>query len=1005
MASKKLYRKRALFLITLILTLPFYSAAALADVTVIKNTGKANVPGFIDAAGDTWTVEVSALIPGQAVGQNQIKVNGFPFDTCVPAAANAHNCRYAFNFERSPIFETTYPLDIQLFKQGEDQPFNRINTVVVADGSAPQITNVHIRQSGPEVLVIVVIDEAPDACVGLHKLEFFDATTGTKLKTLEGATLESQAGSICGQNTISETVAIGGAVTAPKTVRVVAFDRLNHSVSVNSNSIVFDRVTPNILENTFKVGDFSRFVPSGTLTAPVSIQVVEDQNLLFASATSAALSMQNEQVTCTKTNHANNTFTCVWPSRQVNVAQSVSAVITASDGSNNQTKTVSVSFEVDSTAPVVDSFGTVHTFNGVNFARRAANNFTARFTEAQSGLNASNVLANFAEINRALGTRRPADSCTEVSAGQWTCVWANINANNPGTVFLVEARDNVGNRATALPGAAVELDVTPPVIGAIDIVALAGTTGEARTEVFQSRDVLRVTFDVTEANGVSGSADISDTVSNGGIVPASCTLKAGTSNTFTCTLTTPEIKSGFDPEASIKIIAEDTAGNKADATARFEILGTDVDTTNPDFWSKGKVTCSPNGLDVNTLKLASQRVFCSVPFKTGADVRMLGSSLVGCTGPTDKLSRSFLINNFADSTTPLLVFEFVPFEEQIDKLEFECTLRLRTIRGNLVIQQPEEESVNVTVPFFVTPFDKELSEIEDEIDDAKDEVESGFFGVIGILNTIVKYAKLICQTLALLDKLRIIWNNMNFSMETLRSNPLTIATAIATCETAEQVGSSTEYLGFEPLKIFCDVVSCKKSTLSIFSDTADGWWSTNVIGNYQAVGTLGLGTPADRQQAFKAVTDPYDSLPSALVNLCLPAIVYNLDKLRQIECRYISCLENEVKSGVATIESCREMQDFLECKYMWGNIFQALPFVSLIDGILNKVKAILSDPIGLLRLVSTLLCGNLCIATNTGTVACNVVSWLFAAADLYQDIAAILKGFKTINQDYCSQVL
>ena len=52
----------AIFLCTLILTLPFYSANALASLTVTKNTGEAEIPDFIDAQSDIWELEIIELI-------------------------------------------------------------------------------------------------------------------------------------------------------------------------------------------------------------------------------------------------------------------------------------------------------------------------------------------------------------------------------------------------------------------------------------------------------------------------------------------------------------------------------------------------------------------------------------------------------------------------------------------------------------------------------------------------------------------------------------------------------------------------------------------------------------------------------------------------------------------------------------------------------------------------------------------------------------------------------
>ena len=68
-----------LFLISLIITLPFYSANALAtSIQITKNTGEAGIDSYIDAQGDAWSVE--ALISGSnetSINPSNVKIWDF----------------------------------------------------------------------------------------------------------------------------------------------------------------------------------------------------------------------------------------------------------------------------------------------------------------------------------------------------------------------------------------------------------------------------------------------------------------------------------------------------------------------------------------------------------------------------------------------------------------------------------------------------------------------------------------------------------------------------------------------------------------------------------------------------------------------------------------------------------------------------------------------------------------------------------------------------------------
>jgi hypothetical protein len=988
---RKLYRGRALFTLFIILTLPIYSSLVFADLTVIRNEGRSHVPNFINAGGDDWILEVNAKA-GQSISPSQLTVNNFQFDTCATGAGGIHNCQYRFDYTDTTIFETVYPLEIKLKTSGKTET---LNAKVTADGSPPSLTGLQASQSGDSLLVSLTVQEHPAACSGLKSIEFFNAANDAMLKSLKGTELESKLTSPCGLSPINEILTLTG-TDEPLSVRIVATDKLNHSRSAVTNSFLFDRISPNILEGTFKVGDFHNFAPATLVSAPLSVDVEEFGSFLTASATSTKLSLNNEIASCVKTDIQNNIFTCTWPERQISVGESVSIVITANDGNNDQTKTVSVNLVVDSIPPVVTSFGTLQKLGSKNIARRINNTFEAKFQESQSGLRAENIIADFSGVNPALGNRK-ADSCT----GE-RCVWHSIDVLNSGAVRLTKAADNVGNNAPSLPSADVELDVSAPEIGEVVVTALAGQDSEPR-DFFQSRDILRVVFEVVDAAKINAKADLSDIVSGAEVVPVSCTPKE---NGHTCTFSTDRIKSGYDPDAQIIIIAEDAAGNTAKKTVSIEILGTDEE-TNPDFWSADKPACSPDGIDIKTTKLASQRVFCSLPLKTSVpELTLLSTQLANCEGDTEKLAQTFALNNFQGSTNPYIVFEFNPFEEDIRELKYSCTLRLFSRRGNEVIQNPEEEHIEVSIPFFVTKFDNELSTIEDEIDNAKESASSGFYGLIGILKEIAFWMQSICKVLGFLNVLRGALDIFNGNAEALRGSIFTLPKATYICNTAEGVKNNYVFFGIKQLQPFCEVVSCEKS-ICPWTDSYKRIEQTFLFGGQFERGRELLGN-----QGVSLNPSPYSNIVSAIGSCCIPAVIHNLDKLRQIECRYAYCLEEEVQEGVASIESCRELQDYQQCKYFWGQAFQLIPFVGPLNMLLDIIKNALSDPIGVFTLAITLTCRlTFCQNSNVLTTVCSKAGYVKWALDIGQKIGNLISTFKNIRAgpgggtDYCEQVL
>jgi len=160
-------------------------------------------------------------------------------------------------------------------------------------------------------------------------------------------------------------------------------------------------------------------------------------------------------------------------------------------------------------------------------------------------------------------------------------------------------------------------------------------------------------------------------------------------------------------------------------------------------------------------------------------------------------------------------------------------------------------------------------------------------------------------------------------------------------------------------------------------------------------------TPGAIERAVGLTPDPYRSLTMAVATLCIPAIVYNLDKLRQIDCRYLYCLKNEVPAGIVTVRGCKELRRYMACKYVWGEVFEFIPFAKFVDRGLALLKSYLKDPIALVRLGAAIYCKRWCAGSNIGTVECSVAAWTFAILDLINDIAMLEKEVKSVKFDYC----
>jgi hypothetical protein len=477
------------------------------------------------------------------------------------------------------------------------------------------------------------------------------------------------------------------------------------------------------------------------------------------------------------------------------------------------------------------------------------------------------------------------------------------------------------------------------------------------------------------------------------------------------------------------ITLSDSAGNSHEIIVPVEILGTGT-VTNPDFWQAGTITRSPSGIDIDTAILHGQRMFFTVPLSTssasatGQPIQFLRASLTSCTGnETGKLAGYYIVNNMlSDDPKPMIVLELDPTAQNDieEDYTFDCQFNIYSRRGNEALTSPEQETVELTIPFYKSRMG-EADRLQDKIDDQENKIKTGWWGTIGVLAEIVKYAKLACNALAILDTLRQVWALIEADSDALRSNPYTYPSAIAICYGGEEAGNDAELLGMEALDKFCKVISCRLGILNALGSDGlelfdsegtdyDKWWNENIKSEVQTLGAYNNDDKVHDEfnyyesEKLGIMSDPYDNIVTALMHLCIPAIIWNLEKARQIECRYYGCLKNEVSSGIATMEACKELKKYQYCKYFWGAIFYAIPYVSIVDGIVTKLKNMITDPIGLLRVGFAYFCKGECATSGTGASLCQLLAYAFVVVDLAQDLIAIYDEYQGLNADYCSAV-
>ena len=118
---------------------------------------------------------------------------------------------------------------------------------------------------------------------------------------------------------------------------------------------------------------------------------------------------------------------------------------------------------------------------------------------------------------------------------------------------------------------------------------------------------------------------------------------------------------------------------------------------------------------------------------------------------------------------------------------------------------------------------------------------------------------------------------------------------------------------------------------------ASGWQMLNPLSNARnsdqylqsdAMGILDV-LPDDMEEGMRqaSMPSPEDSIITAASCYCLPAVLFHIRKMRQLECKYLYCVQSTSSIG-APITPCEEELKTDKCEYVWGAMLYALPMTN-----------------------------------------------------------------------------
>ncbi len=633
------------------------------------------------------------------------------------------------------------------------------------------------------------------------------------------------------------------------------------------------------------------------------------------------------------------------------------------------------------------------------------------------GLNASKIFLNLETIG--MGRSVKANYCTPKSGPLWECYWNTYSTARDGANKLIsidetKSSDDLDNKIQNKMDTKVELDSTVPQLFNIPSIRIIHQ-GDDFGPVVVNGDQIEFILNASEQGEIK--ANFTDFGATDLVKDTGC-QQNGTN--YFCTINA-EVKSSGPYTANITFELYDKADNKAVATYRQPVFAV-KDEKNPDYWRTKKVECSPEYVSTSTASIMNYPVFCSVILEPNSRTQTMPETTsislktwqTDCRGLNQTLTGNVksitLMNNEPKSKNPFLQIDLHKKPFNFNNLTVSCDLEIMTRQGNVFTTSSEKETVTGTIFFKDTKSVEHAS--KEQIDDAVDKAEEMEW--LDSIKKFIDQAQEICrikQTISgAVGVLYLLTSKLEVVKDTLAWVPGAAASAeslrLGSCNTAETTHASYQ-ASFGMLDKFCMLANCQleggKDNWGIGATVAGGQapWCSEASKWLQGSGSgKWLSDAMNAAQGYKkkaGVADPQvqvlnikDSLVLSSACLCLPGIVNNIEKHRQLECRYATCLLRDVKERGYSVSECRSEKGYNECAYVYGELWNIVPFSQFFDTITNMVNDLIADPVKLGFVSLGLLCQNVC-PNQAGYVVC-------AGARVVSTISEAVASFEAIKK-------
>lgn len=728
------------------------------------------------------------------------------------------------------------------------------------------------------------------------------------------------------------------------------------------------------------------------------------------------------------------------------------------EGGNNNTQSFSFNFNVDSTAPVVDKITSEHELEGLGYLKGGVTKILAKITETGSGLSQDNV---FFDVG---GERGIPAACS----GSWTC-YANASVSGSSASVVVRGKDDAGNpfadtknlQIDSAPPSIIDVYVRNTngnlfFVTNDDVLVKAAVDenkGMKDDAGWFDAKLTPVGFaDPNPMDAESCEMNASNvwicqwTIMN--VAPGKMKMSFNISD-FVGNHVSSE-KSRF----LIEYLDPAIGDYRLMPESLIEVY--DVETETADYWEASAGTPMPRYVDSSTTELVEHDVWVPISLSPRSSASVFSVELAGCGGEDygNYAKEAIIVSPEARSDTPYIRITLNRGAIEVSEMVFNCSLSIVS-KHDKKISQAELESVEITIPVYAHgEFSNAV--LQEVLRTSNSWLVQGSW--IESIGKVIQLVTKICNLLYTIGNVAAIqigtWAPLANFCEKF---PFCYPAAVSAGSTAKAT-----HLGMhgatKGLYKFCQYASCSKTLWGGWLQGKDmsgkpaekqessyGKWlqgggltgkSEKGINDYLGKITTGkdktgkegkvtiLGnkpgqsatmTEAERKQRgldapslFGPVQtwgNPQNSLVLSIATGCIPGIFFNLQKARQIDCQYLSCMINNVPSGMP-LAACGKVRNFQWCMFIWGEIFQIFPITAILKSITGPMISMLSDPMSMIFGLMGLACQAIPTwGESTTCMAFDAASTVLKLVNQIQEIFNAKDLFNLKGADSCKDTL